>query len=101
MAHTRVMPTSRRTGVSLSNLEVATISSVKEETMRQASHPDIPPKPQPYCTQIVDHLGLVAEKWEALDLTEVLEQATKAEACHEENAQVVELASVMRHFCRM
>jgi hypothetical protein len=28
--------------------------------MRQSYRPDIPPKPQPYRTQILDHLGLVA-----------------------------------------
>ena len=39
--------------------------------------PDIPPKPQPYRTQVLDHLGLVAGMFEELRITEVIDQATQ------------------------
>jgi transposase len=45
--------------------------------MRQSYRPDIPPKPQPYRTQILDHLGLVAGMFEELGITEVIDQATQ------------------------
>jgi hypothetical protein len=45
--------------------------------MRQSYHPDIPPKPQPYRTQALDHLGLVAGMFEELGITEVIDQATQ------------------------
>src|SRR5215510_8973423 len=39
--------------------------------------PAIPPKPQPYRTQVLDHLGLVAGMFEELGITEVIDRATK------------------------
>src|SRR5712691_4347466 len=45
--------------------------------MRHSYRPDIPPKPQPYRTQILDHLGLVAGMFEELGITEVIDQATQ------------------------
>jgi transposase len=44
--------------------------------MRQSYRPDIPPKPQPYRTQILDHLGLVAGMFEELGIGDVLDHAT-------------------------
>jgi transposase len=45
--------------------------------MRHSYRPAIPPKPQPYRTQICDHRGLVAGMCAALGITAVMEQATK------------------------
>src|SRR6059036_3132755 len=45
--------------------------------MRHSYRPDIPPQPQPYRTQILDHLGLVAGMCAELGITEVIEQATQ------------------------
>lgn len=45
--------------------------------MRPSYRPDIPPKPQPYRTQILDHLGLVAGMFEELGITEVIDKATQ------------------------
>ncbi len=45
--------------------------------MRHSSRPTIPPQPQPYRTQVLDHLGLVARMFEELGITEVIDQATK------------------------
>ena len=45
--------------------------------MRPSYRPDIPPKPQQYRTQVLDHLGLVAGMFEALGITEVIDQATQ------------------------
>jgi transposase len=45
--------------------------------MRHSYRPDIPPKPQPYRTQILDHLGLVAGMFEELGITEVIDKATE------------------------
>jgi len=45
--------------------------------MRPSYRPDIPPKPQPYRTLILDHLGLVAGMFEALGITEVIDKATQ------------------------
>ena len=45
--------------------------------MRHSYRPDIPPKPQSYRTQILDHLGLVAGMFAELGITEVIEQATQ------------------------
>src|SRR5262245_21087013 len=45
--------------------------------MRHSYRPAIPPPPQPYRTQVLDHLGLVAGMFEELGLTEVIDQATK------------------------
>ena len=45
--------------------------------MRHSYRPDIPPKPQSYCTQIFDHLGLVAGMFAELGITEVIDQATQ------------------------
>jgi len=45
--------------------------------MRHSYRPDIPPPPQSYRTQILDHLGLVAGMFEELGITEVIDQATQ------------------------
>jgi transposase len=45
--------------------------------MRPSYRPDIPPKPQPYRTLILDHLGLVAGMFEELGITEVIDKATQ------------------------
>ena len=45
--------------------------------MRHSYRPDIPPPPQPYRTQVLDHLGLVAGMFEELGITEVIDRATK------------------------
>ena len=45
--------------------------------MRQSYRPYIQPKPQPYRTQILDHLGLVAGMCEELGIAEVIDQATQ------------------------
>src|ERR671933_1437241 len=45
--------------------------------MRPSYRPAIPPKPQPYRTLILDHLGLVAGMFEELGITEVIDQATQ------------------------
>ena len=45
--------------------------------MRPSYRPAIPPKPQQYRTQVLDHLGLVAGMFEELGITEVIDRATK------------------------
>src|SRR5262245_56514294 len=45
--------------------------------MRHSYRPVIPPKPQAYRTQVLDHLGLVAGMFEELGITEVIDQATQ------------------------
>ena len=45
--------------------------------MRHSYRPAIPPKPPPYRTQVLDHLGLVAGLFEDLGLTAVMDRATK------------------------
>jgi uncharacterized protein DUF4277 len=45
--------------------------------MRHSYRPLIPPKPQTYRTQVLDHLGLVAGMFAELGLTEVIDQATQ------------------------
>ncbi len=45
--------------------------------MRHSYRLAIPPQPQPYRTQILDHLGLVAGMFEELGITEVIDRATK------------------------
>ena len=45
--------------------------------MRHSYRPDIPSPPQPYRTQVLDHLGLVAGMCEELGITEVIDQATQ------------------------
>jgi len=45
--------------------------------MRHSYRPAIPPPPQPYRTQVLDHLGLVAGMFEELGITEVIDRATK------------------------
>jgi transposase len=45
--------------------------------MRHSYRPAIPPKPQPYRPQVLEHLGLVAGMFEALGITEVIERATQ------------------------
>ena len=44
--------------------------------MRHSYRPDIPPKPQPYRTLVLDHLGLVAGLFEELGITAVIDKAT-------------------------
>src|SRR5215510_15244001 len=51
--------------------------SAKEEIMRHSYRPAIPPQPQPYRTQVLDHLGLVAGMFEELGIPEVIDRATK------------------------
>jgi hypothetical protein len=45
--------------------------------MRQSYRPHIQPKPQPYRTQILDHLGLVAGMFDELGIGMVLDRATQ------------------------
>src|SRR5499433_2381536 len=45
--------------------------------MRHSYRPAIPPQPQSYRPQVLDHLGLVAGMFEALGITEVMDQATQ------------------------
>jgi Domain of unknown function (DUF4277) len=45
--------------------------------MRHSYRPAIPPQPQPYRTQSLDHLGLVAGMFEERGIAEVIDQATK------------------------
>jgi transposase len=45
--------------------------------MRHSYRPDIPPPPQPYRTQVFDHLGLVAGMFEELGITDGIDRATK------------------------
>src|SRR5262247_1651415 len=45
--------------------------------MRHSYRPAIPPQPQPYRTQVLDHLGLVAGMFEELGITQVMDQATQ------------------------
>src|SRR5437870_7723455 len=45
--------------------------------MRHSYRPDIPPPPQPYRTQVLDHFRLVAGMFEELGITEVIDRATK------------------------
>ena len=45
--------------------------------MRPSYRPDLPPQPQSYRTQILDHLGLVAGMFEELGITEVIDKATQ------------------------
>ena len=45
--------------------------------MRPSYRPAIPPTPQQYRTQVLDHLGLVAGMFEELGITEVIDRATK------------------------
>jgi transposase len=45
--------------------------------MRQSYRPNLPPKPQPYRTLVLDHLGLVAGMFEELGITEVINKATQ------------------------
>jgi transposase len=45
--------------------------------MRPSYRPDIPPQPQSYRTQVLDHLGLVAGMFEELGITEVIDKATQ------------------------
>jgi transposase len=44
--------------------------------MRPSYRPAIPPQPQPYRTQILDHLGLVAGMFDELGIGDVLDHAT-------------------------
>jgi transposase len=45
--------------------------------MRLSYHPELPPQPQSYRTQVLDHLGLVAGMFEELGITEVIDHATQ------------------------
>jgi transposase len=44
--------------------------------MRLSYRPESPPQPQPYRTQILDHLGLVAGMFDELGIGDVLDHAT-------------------------
>ena len=46
--------------------------------MRPSYRPVIPPKPQLYRTQVLDHLGLVAGMFEELGIGDVIDKATAA-----------------------
>ena len=46
--------------------------------MRHSYRPYLPPPPQPYRTQVLDHLGLVAGMFEELGITEVIDRAHEA-----------------------
>ena len=45
--------------------------------MRPSSRPDVPPQPQAYRTQVLEHLGLIAGLFADLGLTEGMAQATQ------------------------
>jgi transposase len=45
--------------------------------MRPSYRPDIPPPPQSYRTQVLDHLGLVAGMFEERGITKVIDKATQ------------------------
>ena len=45
--------------------------------MRHSYRPDIPSPPQPYRTQVLDHLGLVAGMFDELGIAEVIDKATQ------------------------
>ena len=45
--------------------------------MPPSYRPELPPQPQSYRTQILDHLGLVAGMFEELGITEVIDHATQ------------------------
>src|SRR3989454_2735636 len=45
--------------------------------MRHSYRPDIPPPPQPYRSQVLDHLGLVAGMFDELGIGEVIDHATQ------------------------
>ena len=45
--------------------------------MRHSYRPAIPPQPQPYRTQVLDPLGLVAGMFDELGITQVIDQATQ------------------------
>src|SRR5215471_11174198 len=45
--------------------------------MRPSYRPAIPPPPQPYRTQILDHLGLVAGMFDELGIGDVIDKATQ------------------------
>ena len=71
-------PRFRTTHVSLSNFGVSIHSPLQRRrlcdtrTALPSRH-----KPQPYRTQVLDHLGLVAGMFEELGITEVIDQATQ------------------------
>ena len=56
---------------------IDTISSGKEEIRRPSYRPEIPSEPHAYCTQVLDHLGLVAGMFQELGITEVIDKATQ------------------------
>ena len=45
--------------------------------MRYSYRPDIPSPPQPYRTQVLDHLGLVAGMFDELGIADVIDKATQ------------------------
>jgi hypothetical protein len=45
--------------------------------MRPSYRPELPPQPQSYRTQVLDHLGLVAWMFEELGIAEVIDHATQ------------------------
>ena len=67
----------RITHVSLSHFWCRYNPYTQEETMRHSYRPAIRPQPQPYPTQVLDHLGRVAGMFEERGITEVIDQATQ------------------------
>jgi Domain of unknown function (DUF4277) len=45
--------------------------------MRPSYRPELPPQPQSYHTQVLDHVGLVAGMFEELGIAEVIDHATQ------------------------
>ena len=45
--------------------------------MRPSYRPELPPQPQLYRTQVLEHLGLVAGMFEELGIVEVIDHATQ------------------------
>ena len=45
--------------------------------MRPSYRPELPPQPQSYCTQVLDHSGLVAGTCEELGMAKVIDYATQ------------------------
>jgi transposase len=45
--------------------------------MRPSYRPELPPQPQSYRTQVLEHLGLVAGMFEELGIAEVIDHATQ------------------------
>jgi hypothetical protein len=54
--------------------------------MRHSYRPDIPPKPQPYRTLVLDHLGLVAGMFEELGITRAIQFSSSIPISRSANA---------------